>query len=282
MTSDLYTINKLSDLLWNQEEAKQVLECVKNKQPVIIHGPPGVGKSSSVHAIGNELNMQIYEINGSEDRTKAKLDELIVRASHRSLLPYIIFIDEADSISAWSTVEKLLILNPKPIVMAANEIWRIPSFIKTRCKQIKYREPTTFAIVQLVKRVSNNAQFDRISGSYNDFRANLLSAIYGGSKHERSDIFKDTENLIRKGVIPTTRDKDILLYLLDNSHKFFYGRKLYEYIQFLCMIDLIADRGIVDKWNLLTLFTSDKQSTISYPYFLKRASVLSKVNTNGG
>ena len=36
------------------------------KKAVVLHGPPGIGKTTIVHAIGRETNSEVFELNASD------------------------------------------------------------------------------------------------------------------------------------------------------------------------------------------------------------------------
>lgn len=70
---------------------------------VLLHGPPGTGKTMSVQALANEHDMDFYAIDGPEVMTKwvGQAEENIRRVaqSARESAPAIIMFDELDSIA---------------------------------------------------------------------------------------------------------------------------------------------------------------------------------------
>lgn len=114
------------------EKVKSFLKNFPQKKALILHGAPGVGKTSLAYAISFENNDEILELNASDLRNKAKIAEVIGPATQQKSLfktGKIILVDEVDGVSASKDrggLAELLGLIEKtsfPIIITANDIW---------------------------------------------------------------------------------------------------------------------------------------------------------------
>jgi replication factor C large subunit len=112
-------------------ELRNFLENFPKKKAIVLHGPPGVGKTTMAYAAARELNAEILELNASDLRNKDKINSIVGPASSQSPLfkKYkIILVDEVDGISIVDRggLPKLLEIIDKsafPVVVTANDIW---------------------------------------------------------------------------------------------------------------------------------------------------------------
>jgi replication factor C large subunit len=129
------------DEVVNQDKAKQaLLEWLKSwdqgapgKKSVLLHGPPGCGKTSLVEAVARTLGYELFEMNASDSRRKEDIERLAKVASQTSGLRArrkVILLDEVDGLDPRADlggVEAILevIRNTRnPIVMTANNPYR--------------------------------------------------------------------------------------------------------------------------------------------------------------
>ena len=126
---------KLHNRTHGKKEQQKRLSLASEKSAVLLEGPPGVGKTSIVYALANDLDMDVIETNASDVRTKDALQsKLSETTKSKSIIDYIsktkkklILIDEVDGIygvsdrGAVPTILNLIEDTQFPIIMCSNE-----------------------------------------------------------------------------------------------------------------------------------------------------------------
>ncbi len=111
---------------------KNFITNFKKGKAAFLYGPVGCGKTSSVYAIANELNKEVFEVNASDTRNKDQIESIVGSATKQeSLLSFgkgkIILIDEIDGISGHkdrggvAALIKLIADSTFPMVLTAND-----------------------------------------------------------------------------------------------------------------------------------------------------------------
>ncbi len=140
----------------------------KGKKALILHGPPGTGKTTIAHAAGKELGAEIFELNASDLRDKARLKEVLKPAIEQQSLiktKKIILVDEADGVSSvdrggLTELLSLITISTHPIIITANDIWdKRFSSLRTKSELVQLKEldyKTTKDILIEILRKENN------------------------------------------------------------------------------------------------------------------------------
>jgi len=161
-----YRAHCLSDIKGQElaiDKVKIFLRSFPAKKAVVIHGPPGTGKTSLAYAIAAEYDAEILEMNASDLRNKEKVAQIIGPASQqRSLFRRnkIILIDEVDGISTRDRggLTELLALIEKssfPMVITANDIWQQKfNLLRQKGELIALKDIDYKTVLQILKDVS--------------------------------------------------------------------------------------------------------------------------------
>jgi replication factor C large subunit len=132
-----YRPKSLKEFIGQEEVKKKILDFIKNfdkerKKAVLLYGSPGCGKTSLVHAIAKELNLEIVELNASDFRNKEQIQLIVGNALKQQSLfskGKIILIDELEGISGHEDrggIQELLRLietTSYPIIMTCIDPW---------------------------------------------------------------------------------------------------------------------------------------------------------------
>ena len=101
-----YKIKTLKDIIGHDEAIRELRNFINNfpnvkRKAVIMHGTIGVGKTSAVHVLANELDYEIKEVNASDFRDRESIEKIVGENSKQKSLfnkGKIILIDEEISL----------------------------------------------------------------------------------------------------------------------------------------------------------------------------------------
>lgn len=113
--ADRYRPGTMDGVILSEADRKRILQWMENwlngsrsKRSLVLHGPPGIGKTTVSHALANQFGLTVIEMNASELRNADSMKKIAKLASlYRDLFSSvegkkgpdkIILIDEADNI----------------------------------------------------------------------------------------------------------------------------------------------------------------------------------------
>ena len=219
---------KISEFVGNENSRKKVVEWLvkwsDGSKPLLLVGPPGVGKTSFVHALSREFDIDLIELNASDTRNKNLLAQVIFPIFSNASLTgknFLLFLDEIDGISNREDsggLDFLLDLFKEPsirVVMAANKSNEAIKKISKVSKTITFSPiPPRLSMLYLdrILRLQNSSMKleDRIAvvrNCFGDIRsllnpAQVMKAGYTTTKNPVLDI--DIENTINHFFSSTT------------------------------------------------------------------------------
>jgi len=200
---------KLEGLVGNRETIRTLkswveawLSRIPSKRAALLVGPPGTGKTASVGALANDLDMELVEFNSSDKRNKDSIETLVWRAASQQTLdgrPRLILLDEVDGLSGTSdrggvgAILRVIKDSVHPIVMTANDpdSPRLKDLMKV-CQVYNFEIIENDDIEKILKHIlsENNVNVSKetldeiVEGSGGDLRAaisDLESQVRSGS-----------------------------------------------------------------------------------------------------
>ncbi len=252
----------------------------RGKKALVLHGPPGTGKTTIAHAIACETNSEIFELNASDLRNKSNLQEVLKPAiEQQSLIKKnkIILVDEVDGISGYydkggiPELLQLITITHYPIIITANDIWKKnlnPIRQKSELVQLKEikDEVTTEILIDILRRedlfiehgilksIALNSNGD-LRAAINDLqtivRTKTPSATEIDERNKEVDIFRalkkifkekpDNELLNLFESVNMSLD-DIILWIEENIPEEYSGKELARAYELLAKVDLFRGR----------------------------------------
>ena len=269
-----YCPKKSKDILGNEDQRDKfkawLINEKRQKKAFIIHGTPGIGKTLTAYLIGEEEGYTIIETNCSDSRTRGVIHNLRNAVRTASLFgeKKLFLFDEADGISAWIELGKLIDDAKHPIVLTANELYRIPKTIQGKCKTAKFYSPRRQDTMDFIKKIS---EIEDIPFNFNsvtdDVRQSILALYGSGDTYSIDTIFDDVKNVF-SGLSDAKIDNNLLIWLMDNATRFMSGRRLYQFIYSLAL----ADR--TRRPEVLYDIEKNKSGKVTYPYYYRRIKIL--------
>jgi replication factor C large subunit len=149
--------------LWLRTWEKRIPE----KRAVFLHGPPGTGKTSSVHVLAEELGYDLLEINASDYRTRTRMEELIGRATTQNVTIFgkrrLILFDEMEGVSGHedmggiAAISDIIKTTRIPIVLIATAIAEDNEEkfrpLRDKAQPIEYKPIPTIDIYTKLERI---------------------------------------------------------------------------------------------------------------------------------
>jgi replication factor C large subunit len=211
---------KLDGLVGNREAISALKNWVESwisripgKRAALLVGPPGTGKTASVGALANDLDMELVEFNSSDKRNKDSIETLVWRAASQQTLDgrhRLILLDEVDGLSGTSdrggvgAILKVISDSVHPIVMTANDpnSPRLKDLMKV-CQVYNFEIVENNDIEKILKHI--------LSENNVDISEEILDEIVEGSGGDLRAAISDLESQVRSGSVslviePAIRD----------------------------------------------------------------------------
>jgi replication factor C large subunit len=167
-----YAPKKISEII-NQptDKIKKILATfsTQKKKAILLWGPSGSGKTSCVHAIANEKDYELLELNASDYRDKNSIEQLVGNSlAQRSLFSKgkIILVDDVEGLTredrGGATALAKLLSNPTfPILLTSQDPFsKNLSSLRTKCQLIEFSKIPDKIIEEELKKILANEKIE--------------------------------------------------------------------------------------------------------------------------
>jgi len=165
--SEKYRVKKYESFVGQDEAVREVqdfLRAYPKKKALVLHGPAGTGKTSLALAAAKEAGLEVLELNASDLRNRAQLEETLKPASlQRSLFSKgkILLMDEVDGITGSDRggipeLVRLIQISKFPMIMTCNDIWQSKlSPVRAKSKLVEMGHLALGDIIKVLLNISD-------------------------------------------------------------------------------------------------------------------------------
>ncbi|MEM4534977.1 MAG: AAA family ATPase [Desulfurococcaceae archaeon] len=196
------------------------------KKMMVLVGPPGVGKTSSVYKVSSELGFEVCELNMSDNRDKDFFEKLYSRLQAKPIVPTVFLLDEGDGVEDKEALVKVLKVTKNPVFLTANDFGQLPKSIRENAIVLKFQPINVRDVLKLVGEVRD---YSAVGG---DVRQSLLAKFGSQGYKAETNPVKDFLNGELKDV-----ERWVLITILDNAHRWVYGFELYQLVKAIVVAD---------------------------------------------
>ena len=220
LLTEKYKPKKLDDMIGNEEVLSKVKKWILNwingehKKPLLVYGPPGIGKTSIAYAIKEEFDFGVIELSASDLRDKKRINKVLGGATLSNSLfgnMMLILVDDVDITTkndrgAIPEISRFLKSNEKPIILTAIDAWdKKLAPIRNECELLQMKRINKSSIAKLLTKIAKLEKLDEeiiteiAENSNGDVRSaiNDLHAKHKSMRDRKIDIFQQIRDIFK-------------------------------------------------------------------------------------
>ena len=249
-------------------------------EAVVLHGSPGVGKTSAAHALANDLGWPVLEMNASDARTADEIERFAGRAASNATLGgerQLVVLDEADNLhqhkdrGGAAAMARLVKDAAQPVVLIANDYYEMSTGLRSACREIEFRDVSSRSIVPVLRDIcrQEGVEFDEsalesiadrnrgdLRGAITDLQARVedgqvTGASIEGRRDQTQDIFAFLDAVLKESsaeaALRTAYDvdetpDDLLRWVEDKAPMVYEGGELADAYEHVADADVWLGR----------------------------------------
>jgi len=283
--TERYRPSSLSELRGNDKAVKGVREWADtwddHREALVVHGSPGVGKTSAAHALAADMGWETVELNASDQRTADVIERYAGRAANNATLSgssggddtggrQLVVLDEADNIhgnydrGGKSAVTDLVKNAGQPVILIANEYYEMSRGLRNATRDVEFRDVGKRSIVPVLRDICRKEGIEFDSDAL-DRIAERNNGDLRGAVNDLQAVADGRDRLTLEDVITGDRDRSMGIFpFLDLVLK--EGESAREALQASYDVDETPDD--LTKWiedNMLKVYDTE-EATRAYDY----------------
>lgn len=167
--TEKYRPSTLSEVRGNNTARDELEEWAEtwedHRKAVIVHGSPGIGKTSAAHALAADMGWPVMELNASDNRKADVIERIAGEAAKSGTLTgggsgrRLVVLDEADNFhgnadyGGSSEVTRVVKEANQPVVLVANEFYDMSQSLRNACETIEFRDVSKRSIVPVLRDI---------------------------------------------------------------------------------------------------------------------------------
>ncbi len=220
--TEKYRPSTLSEVRGNDKARDQLREWAKtwddHRKAVIVHGSPGVGKTSAAHALASDVGWPVMELNASDDRKADVIQRVAGEAAKSGTLTggeagrRLVILDEADNFHGSADyggsreVTKVVKTASQPMVLVANEFYDMSQSLRNACETIEFRDVSARSIVPVLRDICRREGIEFDEEALRKI-ADATSGDLRSAVNDLQAVAEDAETLTVDDVVTGERDR---------------------------------------------------------------------------
>ncbi|QLG63007.1 replication factor C large subunit [Halorarum salinum] len=230
--TETYRPRSLSELRGNDKAVDAFREWAEtwddHREAVVLHGSPGVGKTSAAHALAADMGWETMELNASDKRTADVIERYAGRAANNATLEgasgaddtggrQLVVLDEADNIhgnydrGGAGAITKLVKSSGQPVVLIANEYYDMSRGLRGATRDIEFRDVSKRSIVPVLRDVCRKEGIEFDPDAL-DRIAERNSGDLRGAVNDLQAVADGKERLALEDVVTGDRDRSMGIF----------------------------------------------------------------------
>ncbi|EMA39418.1 replication factor C large subunit [Halococcus morrhuae DSM 1307] len=220
--TEKYRPSTLSEVRGNNKARDAFAEWAEtweeHREAIVLHGAPGVGKTSAAHALAADMDWPTIELNASNQRTKSVVERVAGEAAKSGTLTggsagrRLVIMDEADNLhgnvdrGGSRAITGLVKEASQPMVLIANEFYDMSKSLRNACETIEFRDVSARSILPVLRDICR-----REDVAYDDDALDAIaernSGDLRGAVNDLQALAESAETLTVDDVVTSDRDK---------------------------------------------------------------------------